>query len=243
MVVMCRRPGAEPQEISPPGVSVRSRVHEYGGGAHRAVGDSLLYTDLADQALWWLEPGRDPVRLTPPPPAGETHRYADARPVAGDRFVVALRERHHDGAVDDELVAIDRRGRLEPTVLHAGRDFFAAPRPDPDGDRLAWLAWDHPNMPWDGTELWLAELVLPGPDDAAPPRLDQPPAPICSSSPTASAGGSPSAGDRGSHPNAWPPRRWSSTVPTGRSARPPSTSGPTAGCSAGCAAAGPITWP
>jgi dipeptidyl aminopeptidase/acylaminoacyl peptidase len=159
MVVMRLRRGAAPEEVSPPGVSVRTRVHEYGGGAHFAEGDSLLYTALDDQALWWLDPGTDPVRLTPPAPAGESHRYADARPVAGGRFVVSLRERHHDGGVDDEVVAVDRLGRLDPTVLVAGRDFFAAPRPSPDGRRLAWLAWDHPNMPWDGCELWVADLA------------------------------------------------------------------------------------
>ncbi len=157
-VVMRMRRGAAAEEVSPPGVSVRTRVHEYGGGAHFAEGDSLLYTALDDQALWWLDPGTEPVRLTPPPPPGQSHRYADARPVAGGRFVVSLRERHHDGGVDDELVVVDRLGRIDPTVLVSGRDFLAAPRPAPDGRRLAWVAWDHPNMPWDGSELWVADL-------------------------------------------------------------------------------------
>jgi dipeptidyl aminopeptidase/acylaminoacyl peptidase len=158
VVVMRRRAGAAAEEVSPAGVSVRSRVHEYGGAAHFADADGLLYTSLEDQALWWLAPGSDPVRLTPPAPPAETHRYADARPVDGAPFVVALRERHHHGTVDDELVAVDRLGHRPPTVLLAGRDFFAAPRPGPDGRRLAWLAWDHPNMPWDGSELWVADL-------------------------------------------------------------------------------------
>jgi dipeptidyl aminopeptidase/acylaminoacyl peptidase len=162
MVVMRLRGDGPPEEISPEGVSVRSRVHEYGGAAHFAVGASLLYTDLADQALWWLDPGAPAVRLTPPAPAGETHRYADARPVAGRRLVVSLRERHHDEGVDDEVVLVDRLGQIPPSVLLTGRDFFAAPRPSPDGRRLAWLAWDHPNMPWDGTELWVADLQLDG---------------------------------------------------------------------------------
>jgi len=166
MVVMRMPRGAAAEEVSPAGVSVRTRVHEYGGGAHWAEGDALLYTALDDQALWWLDPGTDPVRLTPPAPPGEAHRYADARPVAGGRFVVSLRERHHDGGVDDEVVAVDRLGQLDPTVLVAGRDFLAAPRPAPDGRRLAWVAWDHPNMPWDGSELWVADLDVPDLDGA-----------------------------------------------------------------------------
>ncbi len=181
MAVMRLRRGGAPEEVSPPGVSVRSRVHEYGGGAHVAEGDGLLYTDLADQALWWLDRGADPVPLTPPAPAGETHRYADARPVAGGRFLVAVRERHHAGSDDavvvhDELVAVDRLGRIAPTVLVAGRDFFAAPRPSTDGGRLAWVAWDHPDMPWDGSEIWVADLDLPGAaaDAGQVPRLRHP---------------------------------------------------------------------
>jgi len=186
MAVMRLRLGGRPEEVSPPGVSVRSRVHEYGGGAHFAEGDGLLYTDFAEQALWWLDPGADPVRLTPPAPDGEVHRYADARPVPGGRFLVSLRERHHragpghgpgvdgvglDGVVvDDEVVAVDRLGRIGPTVLVGGRDFFASPRPSPDGGRLAWVAWDHPNMPWDGSELWVADLDLPGSDGAGGQR-------------------------------------------------------------------------
>jgi dipeptidyl aminopeptidase/acylaminoacyl peptidase len=174
MVVMRLEAGGTPEEISPPAVSVRGRIHEYGGGAHFADADGLLYTDLDDQALWSLVPGQQSVRLTPPAPAGETHRYGDARPVAGGRFVVSLRERHHGHAVDDEVVVLDRTGALAPAVLVAGPDFLAAPRPSPDGRHLAWLAWNHPNMPWDGTELWTAELEQPGPQSVSGPRLGTP---------------------------------------------------------------------
>ena len=144
-------------------MSVRSRIHEYGGGAHFAEGDSLLYTDLAEQALWWLDPGAEPGPAHPAGPRGEAHRYADARPVAGGRFVVSSARappRRRGG----------RRGggrrpprAPAPAVLVGRADFFAAPRPSPDGRRLAWLAWDHPNMPWDGTELWVADLDLERP--------------------------------------------------------------------------------
>jgi len=160
-VVMRLRPGGKPEEMSPQGVSIRSTVHEYGGGAHFAEGDGFLCTNADDNALWWLDQGKHPVRLTPPAPRGESHRYGDARPVAGGRWVVCVRERHHGDAVDDEIVAVDRLRRVTPAVLASGRDFVAAPRPSPDGRRLAWVTWDHPNMPWDGSELWVADLDLP----------------------------------------------------------------------------------
>jgi dipeptidyl aminopeptidase/acylaminoacyl peptidase len=179
MAVMRLPRGGVPEEVSPPGVSVRSRLHEYGGGAHFADGEGLLYTDLEEQALWWLAaaPGRpvgDPRRLTPPAPPGESHRYADARSVAGTPFLVSLRERHHREGVDDEIVVLDRLGQADPGVLVAGHDFFAAPRPSPGGDRLAWLSWDHPNMPWDGCQLWVADLDVPGPGGGRGPALVDP---------------------------------------------------------------------
>ena len=149
---------ATPVDVSPPGVSVRSRVHEYGGGAFWAEGSTFWYTGGADQGLWRLEVGGAANLITPVAPPGETHRYADARLVAGGQWLVAVRERHHDGQIDDEVVAVPSDGRAAPTVLMAGRDFFAAPRPSPDGRSLAWLCWDLPNMPWDGSELYVADL-------------------------------------------------------------------------------------
>lgn len=151
-------PDRAPEEVSPPGVSVRSRVHEYGGGAFHVDDDILYFTSYDDQALWRLEPGRPAARLTPDAPRGESHRYADCRVVPGGAWLVALRERHGPAGVVDEVTAVDGQAEGAPTVLLEGRDFFSSPRPDPSGTKLAWLAWDHPNMPWDGSELWVASV-------------------------------------------------------------------------------------
>ena len=72
--------------------------------------------------------------------------------------MICVRERHEQGDVVNELVSLPADGSAEPEVLVSGHDFFMAPRLDPAGRRLAWLSWDHPRMPWDGTELWVAEL-------------------------------------------------------------------------------------
>ncbi len=76
---------------------------------------------------------------------------------------MSVRERHEaDGEVVNDLVSLPTDGSAEPRVIAAGHDFYAAPRISPDGRRLAWLTWDHPRMPWDGTELWTAELAGDG---------------------------------------------------------------------------------
>ncbi len=151
--------------------SARSTVHEYGGGAI-AVHRGRVFFVNADQRIYVVEPGDDPVALTPPAPAGSV-RFADLD-VSGDGHrLVAVRERHHDrGGVVNDLVMLstlgcEAAGSPELSVVAAGRDFYAAGRFAPHGD-LSWLCWDHPNMPWDGTELWTATRgrVAGGPDEA-----------------------------------------------------------------------------
>src|SRR5262249_5134408 len=91
-----------------------------------------------------------------------THRYADGTVTPDGRWWIGVRERHDLGpAVADvvnELVVIATDGSAEPRVLATGRDFYSSPRGSPSGDRLAWLEWDLPWMPWDGTELFVASL-------------------------------------------------------------------------------------
>jgi dipeptidyl aminopeptidase/acylaminoacyl peptidase len=159
--VVCRAvPGHPVTELVPDGFNARTRVHEYGGGSYTPVGDALVFSNFADQRLYRLDPGTGPPRpITPEPPSPAAHRYADASPTPDGRRLVCVRERHQDGEVVNELVAVPADGAGDPVVLAAGRDFYASPRVSPDGRRLAWLEWDHPNMPWDGTELRQAELA------------------------------------------------------------------------------------
>jgi dipeptidyl aminopeptidase/acylaminoacyl peptidase len=157
-VVVRAAPGRPVEDLLPEGFNARTRVHEYGGGAYVLDGETLYFSNFRDQRLYRLDPGAaGPRPITPEPPAPAAHRYADARPTPDGRRLVCVRERHQDREVHNELVAVPADGG-EPVVLAAGRDFYASPRLSPDGRRLAWLEWDHPNMPWDGTELRLAEL-------------------------------------------------------------------------------------
>lgn len=157
--------------------SARTRVHEYGGRAWWVDHGSVWYANWDDQRLWRLAPDDDaPVPVTPAPPLRHGDRYADGVVSPDGRWIVCVRERHcaPDGdtlpEARNEIVAVPATpaattepADAEPIVLVAGTDFVSSPRLDPAGTRLAWLVWDHPRMPWDGTELWTAELRLDGP--------------------------------------------------------------------------------
>jgi dipeptidyl aminopeptidase/acylaminoacyl peptidase len=155
--------GGEPIDIVPPGFNVRTRVHEYGGGAWFRDGDVLFCSSFDDSRLYRIDgPGAEPRPITPEPPEPHALRYADGRVFAGGRLIVCVRETHGAGEPTNELVVLPSDGSAEPRVVATGRDFYAAPRPNPDGARLAWLAWDHPRMPFEGTDLCVADLGADG---------------------------------------------------------------------------------
>ncbi|SNS92419.1 Dipeptidyl aminopeptidase/acylaminoacyl peptidase [Geodermatophilus pulveris] len=148
-------------DVLPAPWDARTRVHEYGGGAWAVSGGVLWFTHSPDQRLYRLDPGADgPVAVTPEPELPAGVRYGDLTPTA-DGGLLAVRETHTaSGAAADvrnEVVRIGAGGEVE--VLVSGPDFVSDPRPSPDGRSLAWLQWQHPDMPWDA-----AELVVRGPD-------------------------------------------------------------------------------
>lgn len=165
-VVLMRRPlGGEPEAVTPEGVNVRTRVHEYGGGAWCvAEPDLVLFVDFSDQRLYRQRLGEAPVAISPEPPSDGAFHYADMRLAPDGETVVCVRESHQEGEGEavNEIVSLSLDGEGEPQVLASGRDFYSFPRISPDGAWLAWTCWDHPNMPWDGTELWVAPLADSG---------------------------------------------------------------------------------
>jgi dipeptidyl aminopeptidase/acylaminoacyl peptidase len=138
--------------------SARTLVHEYGGLCYAVAGGYVFFSNFADQRLHRTSSGANPVPLTPAPGQPLAHRFADPALSPDGRWIVCVRERHEPGDVVNEIVAMPADGSAEPQILAEGHDFYAAPRVSPAGDRLAWLSWDHPQMPWDGTELWEAEV-------------------------------------------------------------------------------------
>lgn len=164
-VAIVRRRGSDIEEISPAGANVRTRVHEYGGGAWWVDNGDLFYVEMADQRLRRLTPGGEPIILSDERPETGGWRFADGRVSPDGLWYVCVRELHHDvpgGAVlepDNQIVAVATDGSGELRELVLGADFYAAPRLSPDGTLIAWLQWNHPNMPWDGTELWVGEFI------------------------------------------------------------------------------------
>jgi dipeptidyl aminopeptidase/acylaminoacyl peptidase len=146
------------RDVLPPGFNARNRVHEYGGGAYAAHGGTVYFTNWDDQRIYAVSASRPPAPVTPAPASPHGLRYADLQVTPDGRHIVAVRERHEPGQeAVNEVVAIPVSGG-DPAVLASGYDFYAFPRVSPDQSRIAWTAWRHPQMPWDGCELWTARL-------------------------------------------------------------------------------------
>jgi len=159
-VVVRRSPDGRIADVTPPPFNVRTRVHEYGGGAFTVANGVVFFSNFADQRVYRQDPGAQPRPLTPPVDL----RYADYDYDARRHRLVAIREDHRaaDREAINTIVSLDAENGGEGEVLVSGDDFYSNPRLSADGSRLAWLAWSHPNMPWDGTELWTAEVGSDG---------------------------------------------------------------------------------
>lgn len=146
------------EDVLPPPWNARSRVHEYGGGAWTVTRDGvLLFTEFTDQRIYRLdEPGGTPVPITAEAHESGGSRYGDLQMV-GDE-VWAIRETHQGGAIARDLAAVRVNGSDAVRSVVNGSHFLAGARLSPDGHWLAWIAWNHPQMPWDGTELRIGEV-------------------------------------------------------------------------------------
>jgi dipeptidyl aminopeptidase/acylaminoacyl peptidase len=157
-VVVRRRPGGVIDHITPAGFNARTRVHEYGGGAYLVKQGTVWFSNFADQRLYRQDPGLAPIPITPE----KDIRHADFVLDERRQRLIAVREDHSTGAASavNSIVSLGRTGN-EVTLVESN-DFYAAPRLSPSGTQLCWLTWNHPQMPWDGTELWIAELADDG---------------------------------------------------------------------------------
>jgi dipeptidyl aminopeptidase/acylaminoacyl peptidase len=156
IVVVKRTSDGKISDLTPPPFNARTRVHEYGGHAYTAKGDTIYFSNYKDQRLYRLDPGESPRPITP----DREFRYADYVPDRSGNFLYSVREDHTgSGEAVNTLVKVNSGGDDNGgEILVSGNDFYSSPRLSPDGSRLAWLTWNHPNLPWDGTELWVADV-------------------------------------------------------------------------------------
>ncbi len=166
-VVVRRQADGAVSDITPTPFNVRSRVHEYGGGAFTIVDGEVYFANFADQRLYRQRAGSAPQPLT----AASSRRYADFAYDAARARLICVIEDHSDSSREAvNTIACVALGDGAERILLAGSDFYSSPRLSPDRRHLAWLSWHHPNMPWDGCELWLGELDDNG-DVAARERI------------------------------------------------------------------------
>jgi len=156
-VIVKAAAGGTKCELNPPPFNARTRVHEYGGGAYLVNKGTLYFSHFADNRLYSLREGEAPRPIT----RASASRYADFVLDPQRNRLIAIREDHSEAPVSNTLIALDLTTGEQP-VLAQGDDFYASPRLSPDQRQLAWICWNHPAMPWDGTELWLADVGADG---------------------------------------------------------------------------------
>ncbi|WP_229259263.1 dipeptidyl-peptidase 5 [Duganella aceris] len=169
--------GAATEELTPAPFNVRTRVHEYGGGAYAVDGEVVYFSHFKDNCVYRIDAGDDEIVPLAVTQAGK-QRFADFVVDRARGRLIGVRELHGDdehAQPTNTICAIglggaDGAAAGAETVLAQGADFYSSPRLSPDGGALAWLSWDHPRMPWQGTTLWLADIQADG-TLAAPVRI------------------------------------------------------------------------
>ena len=160
--VVRRRADGRTEEVTLEGTNARTMVHEYGGTSYMALEDALYYTEFKDQRIYRRELGARPRPIT----KGGPYRYAELTWDRTRRRLLAVREDHTvdvPARVVNTIVALaGEDGSEVGEILVSGGDFYSNPAISPDGNLLAWITWNHPNMPWDDTQLWVGKLDAEG---------------------------------------------------------------------------------
>ena len=159
-VIMHWSPGGQATDVTPSPFNARTLVHEYGGGSIVIANGAIYFSNFSDQCLYHQTPGSQPRPITP----DVNLRYADGVIDRRRGRMICVREDHTNtrGEVVNTLVSINLNGSDGGQVLVSGNDFYSSPKLSPDGSHLSWLTWNHPNMPWTRTELWVGEIMKDG---------------------------------------------------------------------------------
>ena len=146
-------------DINPSPFNARTRVHEYGGGSYKVIDNEVFFTNFADQRIYRMKLGENPKPIT----LETEFRHADFEFDSNRERLLCVREDHREKGKEatNTIVSMNLEGKNFKTIVY-GNDFYSSPRISPEGKYLAWLAWNHPQMPWDKTELWIGKLKQDG---------------------------------------------------------------------------------
>jgi dipeptidyl aminopeptidase/acylaminoacyl peptidase len=148
-------------DVNPALYNARNAVHEYGGSAYAVRDGAVYFANWDDQRIYKASASGagQPEAITDEPAIERGVRFADLRLTSDSKWILAVSETHHeDREADNAIVVVPTDGSGDVKVLASGHDFYSSPRQNPAGDKICWLSWDHPNMPWDGCELWIADF-------------------------------------------------------------------------------------
>lgn len=157
-------PTGEATECTPGNFNTRTRVHEYGGGEYWVHSSTVFAVSFTDQRVYRIDgEGLDPVAITPEPEAPSSLRYANGTVSSDGTTIYCVQENHlESGQILNQIVSFPSDGSTTPRVIFSGTDFVSSPKISPNGLALTWLSWNHPNMPWDSTQLHVAQIANDG---------------------------------------------------------------------------------
>src|SRR5262249_1634161 len=149
-VLVRRSSDGRTTDVTPAGFNTRTTVHEYGGGSYIVADDVVYFSNFSDQQIYKC-PVQQVDSMPEPLTNAKSMRYADGVIDRSRNRLISVREDHSNGTRDsvNTLVAIDLASGTSRIIV-SGNDFYSTPRLSSDGKRLAWLTWNHPNLPWDG---------------------------------------------------------------------------------------------
>jgi len=162
-VLMRANANGSAEEVLPPSVSVRSKVHEYGGGDYLVADGKVYFSNAEDDRIYLFDGS---LTALTPLEGGQKSRFADFCLVKASNCLIAVREIHRQNEVVNELVSLCLQSKTI-SILHSGFDFYSFPRISPNEHRLCWTCWNQPDMPWEAAQLWLADYHADGSVDAS----------------------------------------------------------------------------
>ena len=151
-------------ECTPSNFNTRTRVHEYGGGDYWVHEGVIFAVSFSDQRVYRIDDEEsEPVAITPRSEIANSLRYANGTVSSDGSTIYCVQENHLDPEhILNQIVCFPSDGSIDPRVIFSGTDFVSSPKISPDGLTLTWLSWDHPNMPWDDTQLHMAQINSDG---------------------------------------------------------------------------------